>query len=894
MMNRIMILAPHQDDELILCGSFLQELVENYDVYIVFMTNGDYEENIGKIRLREALEVGKLFGIEEAHITFLGYANEYDRDFPHIYNAMSGEVVFSQYGNNKTYGLKSHPEYCYAKTGEHHLYTREHIISDLTEIVQEIMPEVIFSTDVEIHPDHKANSLLIDEVMGKLLKRNKGYAPILLKKPEYTTAWACEDDYSCINNRKTNLRITDVRTNGHRSSFNNPYLKWRDRVRLPVGKSVRVEKKENILYKALSLYASQNAKIHYNRMLNSDVVFWQRRTDSLTYSSQICVSSGNGKFLNDFKIVDSRDIRRRDSDSWQTDASIWRPDREDRKPCIDIILEKKEYVSEVVIYQEYYPACRITRSRLRFDSNAEMEVDEVRADGCTKICFPPIYTGKVSYLIDEVSNSDELPGITEIEVYASQTPRLLFSKIMFHDNFVYEYYTTDKISIPIQIYEYWSDGTSRKVTKLGDYNVNVKVQGNEKKTIEIAENRIVGMVKGRVSLKIERKDNHNITDEVVLIRKKENHPIWRPRINPDTGIYYGKTADFLARLSCGDPRKNMDSFVREYIRGHLLENNHLVSHDRKIFILGVPDHYNLGDHAITYATRRLLKNLYPKTEIEEIPITKFARKLPYLKKNIKLGDMIVLQGGGNMGNTYWRNERIRREVIVHFPDIIKIIFPETIYYEPSSEGREDFERSKRFYNRKNIIVFAREQKSYEIMKKAYPRCRIYLVPDVVCFLSPYKTSHEMSDIGLYFRHDGESSITSAERMEIGTFLESQTESFRYEDMIYRSQGYVGTANRNLIVNKKIEEIASFKMIITDRLHAMIICSITGTPCIVIAGYNHKIRSFYETWLKNCPYIWMSDSAEEFVQAYERVKDIDRQEPVQFDFDIMKKILEEWK
>ena len=894
-MKRVMILAPHQDDELILCGSFLKELVQQNDVYIVFTTNGDYEEKIGKVRLKESLEVSRLFGIDEEHIIFLGYANEYDCNYPHIYNAASGETVFSQYGNDRTYGLKNHPEYCCARTGKHHLYTRRNILFDLTNVIQELMPDVIFATDLEIHPDHKANSLLLDEAMGKIIKKNYGYKPIILKKPGYTTAWSGDKDYSKINNRQTKLLVTDVRTNGHRSVFNNPYLKWDHRIRLPIGKSVRNKKEDNILYKALLLYQSQEAHVHFENMLNSDVVFWQRRTDSLTYSAQIQVSSGRKEFLNDFKIADSTDIRRKSIDSWQADASVWRPDENDRMPRIDIIFDKQEYVSEVVIYQEYYPVSQIIRSRLLFDDSMEINVQNVRIDGRTKVFFPPVRARKISYIIDEVSNGNGQPGITEIEVYAAQRPCLMFCKIMFHNNFVYEYYVEgDNLSIPIEIYEYWNDGTSKKVTNLNDYKVKIIAQKDDKPDIEIVNNRITGTVKKSVAVRIERKDNDEITDEVVIICKNQNK---KPKFNiikPESGIYYGKTADFLARLSYGDPRRGMDYFVKEYIRGILLENNSYVSHDRKIFILGVPDHYNLGDQAIIYATRKFLTKLYPQIEIEEVPIMNFARKLPYLKNNIQRNDLIILQGGGNMGNIYWRNERIRREVISHFPENVKIIFPETIYYEASSEGKRDFELSKKLYNSRSIIIFARERKSYEIMKKAYPGCRVYLVPDIVCFLSPYPIDQMRDGIGLYFRNDMESSIRGAEKNEIEAFFDAQSERYRYADMIYRSQGYIGIVNRNQIVNKKINEIASFKMIVTDRLHAMIICSITGTPCIVIARYNHKIRSFYRTWFENSPYICLVDSMEEFTQAYYRMKAIGGQEPIQLDFDKMKKILEEWK
>lgn len=55
--KKCLILVPHQDDEIILCGAFLKSMIESgIDVYVVFMTNGDYEEKIGKTRLQESIE----------------------------------------------------------------------------------------------------------------------------------------------------------------------------------------------------------------------------------------------------------------------------------------------------------------------------------------------------------------------------------------------------------------------------------------------------------------------------------------------------------------------------------------------------------------------------------------------------------------------------------------------------------------------------------------------------------------------------------------------------------------------------------------------------------------------------------------------------------------------
>ena len=44
-----------------------------------------------------------------------------------------------------------------------------------------------------------------------------------------------------------------------------------------------------------------------------------------------------------------------------------------------------------------------------------------------------------------------------------------------------------------------------------------------------------------------------------------------------------------------------------------------------------------------------------------------------------------------------------------------------------------------------------------------------------------------------------------------------------------------------------------KVVITDRLHGMIFCAITKTPCIVTRSLDHKVIESYK-WIKNLNYI----------------------------------------
>lgn len=419
----ILILIPHQDDEIILCGSFLNSLIVNgHDVHVVFMTNGNYEPSVHTIRLEEALQVMAWYGVPEDHVVFMGYANEYDARGPHIYNAPHGMVLRSQYGTDETHGLPTHPDHCYQKHGVHHKYTRENLVGDLYEIMNELRPEVIFATGEEIHPDHSANSLFLDEVLGKILHENVNYRPWVLKKPEYSTAWFGPEDFSETDNPPATFdyKRPYVFVNGHRSWFYDPYLRWKDRVRILAEPDA-----PTMVRRALELYASQNAIQHFKMLLNRDVVFWPRRTDSLMYGAKVGCSSGNTVYLHDFKRNDTNDLKRKQRDIWKQNVSIWRPDENDVIPVISIQFKQKCVIHEIVIYQEFCPKCLITMCHIEDGDGRLLWKGALEKKRATLIKLNDIETKKFSIKIIGRANQRYQPGITEIEVFSKDGQTLL-------------------------------------------------------------------------------------------------------------------------------------------------------------------------------------------------------------------------------------------------------------------------------------------------------------------------------------------------------------------------------------------------------------------------------------------------------------------------------------
>src|SRR6476660_10649630 len=90
--DRLLVLAPHPDDEVLGCGGLLQRAVSlHLPVEVAFLTYGDSNEGsflayrlhpvlrssavekMGELRRREALAADALLGVPADRLTFLGY-----------------------------------------------------------------------------------------------------------------------------------------------------------------------------------------------------------------------------------------------------------------------------------------------------------------------------------------------------------------------------------------------------------------------------------------------------------------------------------------------------------------------------------------------------------------------------------------------------------------------------------------------------------------------------------------------------------------------------------------------------------------------------------------------------------------------------------------------------
>jgi len=183
--DRILILAPHPDDEVLGCGGIIEKAVEmKLPLRIVFFTYGDNNQwsflvyrkhpvlrpkaarSMGLVRHNEALAAGQALGIPPDQLTFLGYP-----DFRTL------NIWYAHWGNRPPSKsiltrVKAVPYATAFRPGAP--YKGEEVLQDLKTIFREFKPTKIFvSHPGDHHPDHRSLYLFTQVAIWDLEKEMK-------------------------------------------------------------------------------------------------------------------------------------------------------------------------------------------------------------------------------------------------------------------------------------------------------------------------------------------------------------------------------------------------------------------------------------------------------------------------------------------------------------------------------------------------------------------------------------------------------------------------------------------------------------------------------------------------------------------------------------------------
>ena len=169
--DRVLIVAPHMDDEAIGAGAYALDAIRSgADVFVAFMTAGDCARfsarittgrvmptpsdylSVGLTRIAEAHRAMRILGLPQDHLFVLGYPDRGLRtmfDEPHlVVRSTSTEQDAVPYETAVSPGAK---------------HTLDNVVSDLRSIIERVQPTtVITPVPFDLHPDHNAAAAIVD------------------------------------------------------------------------------------------------------------------------------------------------------------------------------------------------------------------------------------------------------------------------------------------------------------------------------------------------------------------------------------------------------------------------------------------------------------------------------------------------------------------------------------------------------------------------------------------------------------------------------------------------------------------------------------------------------------------------------------------------------------
>ena len=471
--TRVLILAPHPDDEINIAGNMILTLAAaKAEIFVAYSTNGDFEQK-AEIRAQEAVDALKILGVPRDKIIFLGYGDGHK---------LSDVPTKSPAGHVETYAAKDFVDYAKKTFGRHSSYTRKNFKRDLKNLLLELRANIIFCVDFDNHADHRTLSILFEEVMGEVVSERSDYRPEVYKKFAYATAFTAAADFYA-----PNLLSTPKPKIGETDTYDFDFIDranyvWENRVRFPVMHSQTLLK-GNPLAEATFAHKSQRNEWNALRILNSDEIFFERRTDSQTFSAQVTATSGDAKKVRDFKIIDTNDVNAVPA---QIQNNLWQPTDKQRK--IFFKWNEPVQVRQIVIYGNPLDEMPAKISlRLEIDK-AGISLDNVKNFSAELPSYGRplvIDTEKIFVTRAEISAIDAGKnfGLSEVEFFANAEPlRKIppFIKLTVNDNFFYSYAVPNEVDkISVGLYRFHVDAPVKVIATVDDENILSEVIDDE-------------------------------------------------------------------------------------------------------------------------------------------------------------------------------------------------------------------------------------------------------------------------------------------------------------------------------------------------------------------------------------------------------------------------------
>lgn len=284
-------------------------------------------------------------------------------------------------------------------------------------------------------------------------------------------------------------------------------------------------------------------------------------------------------------------------------------------------------------------------------------------------------------------------------------------------------------------------------------------------------------------------------------------------------------------------------------------------------LIDFPDHSNVGDSAIWLGERVFLKN-------HGIPIKYMCRHDTFdeasLRRAMPTGT-ILIHGGGNFGTLWTQHQKLRESIIERLTDYKIVQLPQSIYYD----DQQALDRTQKFISsHPDFTLLVRDRASLKIGLEGLTS-NTFLCPDSALLLGDLlERSPAQADCLILARTDLERSVDQLDHVLQGTpysvesadwLTETRTPGILAVRALMKLAGHKLPSRiyqRSLLaacdgaarqrVTRGCRLLSRGRVVITDRLHAHILCVLLGIPHVILDNNYGKVRGFVEEWMSDNP------------------------------------------
>ena len=373
--------------------------------------------------------------------------------------------------------------------------------ADLKNLLMNLRANIIFCP-----VDCENLSATFEEVMGEILNSTCDYRPEVYQKFALSTALNAFPDFYAPNLfsvRRPKLGVTD---DYNFDVIDRAKFSWKNRVRFPVAESCRKTLlKNNPLAAAINAYKSRRAELSPLRILNSDEVFFERRTDNQIYRAKVYSTSDNDETeKNSSAGTESSSCaeknlsyaeRVRDFKIFGAENFLWRTFNGNLTINFDEEVQVRRIViygnaldesdAEIVLRLECYKFyAGIDKASDYIDNTNEIKM-KLPARGQPCVCDVEKIFVKHAEIIP--INAGKNFGIAEIELFANAEPiRKIspFIKLCIGKDFFYKYFVPDEVEkIPIGLYRFHIDEPVKICAEVNGENILTEVLTEDEEII---------------------------------------------------------------------------------------------------------------------------------------------------------------------------------------------------------------------------------------------------------------------------------------------------------------------------------------------------------------------------------------------------------------------------